>query len=83
MGARILTGAVVGEQSIVAAGAVVREGMKIPPRSLVVGVPAIVKKQLSEEEIALIKSYCSNYLGYSRTYREKAEQLNRALTSLH
>jgi carbonic anhydrase/acetyltransferase-like protein (isoleucine patch superfamily) len=75
MGAKVLSGAVVGAQSIVAAGAVIREGMKIPPRSLVVGMPAIVKKQLSDSEIELIKGYGASYLGYNKVYREKAAEI--------
>lgn len=46
MGAVVLNGAIVGEGSLVAAGAVVREGERIPPNSLVVGVPATVRKDL-------------------------------------
>lgn len=48
MGAVVLNGAVVGAGSLVAAGAVVREGDQIPPNSLVVGVPAAVRKDLGE-----------------------------------
>ncbi len=49
MGAVVLNGAVVGEGSLVAAGAVVREGDEIPPNSLVVGVPATVRKDLGPD----------------------------------
>ncbi|MCE9593188.1 MAG: gamma carbonic anhydrase family protein [Planctomycetes bacterium] len=55
IGARILDGARVGAGSLVAAGAIVREGMQIPPRSLVVGVPAVVKRELTEREVELIR----------------------------
>lgn len=48
MGAVVLNGAVVGAGSLVAAGAVVREGDRIPPNSLVVGVPATVRKDLGD-----------------------------------
>jgi phenylacetic acid degradation protein len=41
----------IGEKSMVAASAFVRAGMKVPPRSLVAGVPAKVMRELSEEEI--------------------------------
>ncbi len=75
MGAKILTGAVVGAESIVAAGAVVREGMRIPPRSLVVGLPAVVKKQLQDADVEFIKSFGTTYLGYTRTYKRRAEEL--------
>ncbi|MBM4355743.1 MAG: gamma carbonic anhydrase family protein [Deltaproteobacteria bacterium] len=75
MGAKILTGAVVGAESIVAAGAVVREGMRIPPRSLVVGVPAVVKKQLGEEDAEFIRSFSSTYLGYCHTYSRRSAEI--------
>jgi phenylacetic acid degradation protein len=52
MNAVIMDEAEVGEKAIVAACAFVRAGMKIPPRSLVAGVPAKVVRDLSDEEIA-------------------------------
>jgi carbonic anhydrase/acetyltransferase-like protein (isoleucine patch superfamily) len=51
IGARILNGAVVGRYSIVGAGAIVLEGMRVPPFSLVVGVPARVIRRLTKKEI--------------------------------
>ncbi|MCC6408158.1 MAG: hypothetical protein IT453_13430, partial [Planctomycetes bacterium] len=55
IGARVLDGARIGAGSLVAAGALVREGMQVPPRSLVVGVPAVVKRELTERELELIR----------------------------
>lgn len=52
MNAVVMDDAEVGEQAIVAACAFVRAGMKIPPRSLVAGVPAKVMRELSAQEIA-------------------------------
>jgi carbonic anhydrase/acetyltransferase-like protein (isoleucine patch superfamily) len=52
MGAAILNGAVIGTGSLVAAGALVPQGVVVPPRSLVTGVPARVRRDLSEAEIA-------------------------------
>jgi carbonic anhydrase/acetyltransferase-like protein (isoleucine patch superfamily) len=68
MGATILNGAHVGSDSIVAAGAVITEGMVVPPGSLVMGVPAKVKRALSEEEKQSIRTYSTNYLAYKETY---------------
>lgn len=68
MGARILDGAHIGRFSLVAAGALIREGEKIPEHSLVAGVPAIVKRSLTEEEIALIKRSSERYVGYKLSY---------------
>jgi carbonic anhydrase/acetyltransferase-like protein (isoleucine patch superfamily) len=50
MGATVLNGAVIGAGSLVAAQALVPQGMRVPPGSLVAGVPARVKRALSEEE---------------------------------
>ncbi|MFI2205234.1 gamma carbonic anhydrase family protein [Streptomyces sp. NPDC020192] len=50
MGATVLNGAVIGAGSLVAAQALVPQGMVVPPGSLVAGVPAKVKRALTEEE---------------------------------
>jgi len=68
MGAKILNDAVIGEGSLVAAGAVVREGFKAPPRSLVVGVPAVVKRALTDEEYRRARGTALNYLQYKERY---------------
>lgn len=52
MNAVVLDGAEIGERSIVAACAFVPVGMRVPPRSLVAGIPAKVRRELSDEEIA-------------------------------
>lgn len=62
IGARVLDGARIGAGSLVAAGALVREGMQVPPRSLVVGVPAIVKRELTDREVELIRRTPGRYI---------------------
>jgi phenylacetic acid degradation protein len=52
MNAVVMDDAEVGEQAIVAACAFVPAGMKIPPRSLAAGLPASVRRMLTDEEIA-------------------------------
>lgn len=61
MNAVVLDHAVVGAGSIVGAGAVVAAGTIIPPRSLVVGIPAKVKKTLTDEDVA---GTVDNSMGY-------------------
>ena len=56
MSATILNGAVIGAGSLIAAGAVVLEGTVVPPRSLVAGVPAKVRRELSDEEFAGVRT---------------------------
>lgn len=68
MGAIVLNGAAVGADSIVAAGALVVEGATIPPRSLVMGSPARVRRDISDDEIASIQRYADNYVDYRREY---------------
>ncbi len=68
IGAVVLDGAVVGEQSIVAAGSVVKEGMIVPPRTLVAGVPAVVKRELTQEDIDYIMGLTNNYVEVTKVY---------------
>jgi carbonic anhydrase/acetyltransferase-like protein (isoleucine patch superfamily) len=71
MGAMVLNQAVIGEGSLVAAGAVVREGFKVPPRSLVAGVPAVVKRPLTDAEADRARLTAANYVNYKNTYLEQ------------
>lgn len=68
MGARVLDGAVIGEYSLVAAGAVVPEGMVVPPRTLVAGVPAKVKRPVTEEEMQRMERGWKHYIEYKEQY---------------
>ena len=61
MGAVVLNGARVGAGSLVAAGAVVTEDMEIPPRSLVAGVPARVRKEVPEALAARMRENLAIY----------------------
>lgn len=68
MGAIIMNGAVIGEDSIVGAGAIVTEGSVIPPRSLVLGVPAKLRRELSDDEVASIVKNAEHYAERAREY---------------
>ena len=68
MGSRVLDGAVVGESALIGAGALVPEGMQVPPRVLVLGVPARVKRPLTDEELARLDQSWRNYVGYKDRY---------------
>ena len=69
IGAIVLNGAVLGEESIVAAGALVPEGMQVPPRSLVMGMPAKVRREVTEDERAGLRRYAESYVRYKDEYR--------------
>lgn len=68
MGATIMNGAVIGSESIIGAGALVPEGMQVPPRSVVLGCPAKVKRQVSDEEVQKLYESADNYVNYALSY---------------
>ncbi|BCW18501.1 gamma carbonic anhydrase family protein [Arthrobacter sp. NtRootA9] len=70
MGATVLNGAVIGTGSLVAAGAVVLEGTVVPPRSLVAGVPAKVRRELTDEEFDGVRANASRYVELAAKHRE-------------
>ena len=69
MAAVLLNGVHVGHDSVVAAGTLLTEGTRIPPRSLVMGRPGKVKRELTDEEVAGIRWYADNYVAYRLDYR--------------
>jgi carbonic anhydrase/acetyltransferase-like protein (isoleucine patch superfamily) len=73
MGATVLNGAHIGAGSLIAAQALVPQGMRVPPGSLVAGVPAKVKRQLTEEEREGIKLNAAMYLVLAKGHREASE----------
>lgn len=68
MGAMLLSGSEIGEECLVAAGAVVLEGRKIPPRSVVMGMPGKVVRQLTDEEVVKIRENAAHYLDMAQRY---------------
>ncbi|MGZ5443079.1 MAG: gamma carbonic anhydrase family protein [Thermoanaerobaculia bacterium] len=68
MGARVLDGAVIGEGALVGAGSVVPEGMIVPPRVLVLGVPARVKRPLTDEELTRVDESWKHYVALKDQY---------------
>jgi carbonic anhydrase/acetyltransferase-like protein (isoleucine patch superfamily) len=69
MAAVLLNGVYVGHDSVIAAGSLLTEGARIPPRSLVMGRPGKVKRELTDEEVAEIRWYADNYVGYRLDYQ--------------
>lgn len=70
MGAILLNGVEVGEDSIVAAGTLLPEGMRIPPRSLVMGSPGKVRRSLTDADVASIREYADRYVAYRLDYMQ-------------
>jgi carbonic anhydrase/acetyltransferase-like protein (isoleucine patch superfamily) len=68
MGAVLLNGVHIESDCVIAAGTLVTEGTRIPARSLVMGRPGKVKRQLTDEEVAEIRWYSDNYVSYRLDY---------------
>jgi carbonic anhydrase/acetyltransferase-like protein (isoleucine patch superfamily) len=69
IGAIILDGVRVREHSLVAAGSLLTPNTIVPPRSLVMGIPAKVKRELKDEEIENLEKSWRNYVLLSRLYQ--------------
>lgn len=79
MNAVVMDGAVIGERSIVAAAAFVKAGFECPPQSLVLGSPAQVKRELSDQEVAWKQQGTREYqrlVGRCREQMEVCEPLS-------
>ncbi|NPV27531.1 MAG: gamma carbonic anhydrase family protein [Firmicutes bacterium] len=72
MGARVLDRAEIGEGSLIGAGALVPPRMKVPPRSLVVGFPGKIVRELSEEEV---KKHQQTWLIYENRWKTHYSQM--------
>jgi len=73
MGAIVMDGAIIGEDCIIGAGSLVTEGVTIPPKSLVLGLPARVKRPLTPNEVVWIQESADNYVRYAQDYMDNAE----------
>lgn len=71
IGAVVLNNAQIGAQSLIGAKALIAEGKVIPPRSLVMGSPGKVVRELTDEEIAGIANIVSSYANKARLYRDQ------------
>lgn len=74
MGAIIMDGAEIGEDCVVGAGALVTERTIVPPKSLVLGSPAKVKRAVTDQELAWIRESAQNYVNYARQYLASPEK---------
>lgn len=72
MGARVLDRAEIGEGSLIGAGTLVPPRMKVPPRSLVVGFPGKIVRELSEEEV---KKHQQTWLIYENRWKTHYSQM--------
>jgi carbonic anhydrase/acetyltransferase-like protein (isoleucine patch superfamily) len=68
MGSILMDGVKVGDHCLIGAGTLLTEGTVIPPRSLVVGRPGVVKRELTDKEVELLEKSADNYLLYKTWY---------------
>jgi carbonic anhydrase/acetyltransferase-like protein (isoleucine patch superfamily) len=70
MGATLLGRSVIGDESIIAARALIPEGVVIPPRSLVMGMPGRIVRQVTDEEVERIRQLNRHYLKLAEAYAQ-------------
>jgi carbonic anhydrase/acetyltransferase-like protein (isoleucine patch superfamily) len=70
MGALVMDGAQIGDESLVAAGSLVPPGKVFAPRSLILGSPARIKGQLSDEDVAGIRDSARRYVELAARHRQ-------------
>jgi carbonic anhydrase/acetyltransferase-like protein (isoleucine patch superfamily) len=68
IGAIILDDVTIAEESFIAAGSLVTPGTKIPPRSMVMGAPAKVRRQVTDQEVERINEHWQHYVEYKSQY---------------
>jgi carbonic anhydrase/acetyltransferase-like protein (isoleucine patch superfamily) len=68
MGAILMAGSEIGEECVVAAGALVTEGKRIPPRSVVMGVPGKVVRPATDEDVRRARATAEHYLALAQRY---------------
>ena len=71
IGSIVLDDVRVGTKSLVAAGSLIAPGTIIPPRSLVMGIPAKVKRPLTDEEVASLDLFGQNYVNFTKKYKSE------------
>lgn len=71
MGSTILDGAEIGEECIIGANTLIPSGKKIPPRSLVVGSPGKVVREITEKDLQLIQLSIDTYVQKGKEFREQ------------
>ena len=72
MGALLLTDCEIGSECLIAAGTLITEGRRIPPRSVVMGVPGKVVREITAEELAHTQRIAASYLELAQRYARNA-----------
>ncbi len=72
MNATLLHDAVIGDYCIIAAAALVKQGMQVPDKSFVVGVPAEIKGEATPEQLWWVEQAPKEYLNLMKIYKKKS-----------
>jgi carbonic anhydrase/acetyltransferase-like protein (isoleucine patch superfamily) len=72
----VLNGAVIGKNSLVGAGALVTEGKSFPENSLIIGSPARVARELTEEQIRLMHADTADYVMRGQRYKNTQKKIS-------
>ena len=71
----VMNGAVIGRDSIVGAGAIVTEGKRFPERSLILGAPAKVVRELTEADLKNLAAAADGYVQRAGAFRDELERV--------
>lgn len=72
----VLNKAKIGKHCIIGANALIPEGMEIPDGSLVVGSPAVIKRQLSEMQMKMLEASAAHYVQNAKKYMQELEGIS-------
>lgn len=72
----ILNGAKIGRECLIGAGALIPEGREIPDRSLVLGSPGKVVRQLTDDDVARIRASAESYRQRAAQFREQLQRID-------
>jgi carbonic anhydrase/acetyltransferase-like protein (isoleucine patch superfamily) len=72
IGARLLTGCEIGEECLIAAGAIVTENRRIPPRSVVMGIPGRIVREITAQDLEKTRNINAHYLEMAQRYARGA-----------
>lgn len=81
MGSILMDGVEIGEASIVGAGSLVTEGKKFPPRSLIMGRPAKLIRELTNEELTRLEYSADNYILYTGWYQDESQKAQSGVSN--
>lgn len=70
MGAIVLNGVTVGDHCVIGAGALLTQNKTFPPRSLILGSPAKVVREITDDDIAMIQAGAMHYIEKAAQYRQ-------------